>query len=254
MRLHRIVPVLLYRNGAIVRSQAFKRHYTLGDPLQQMQRYLQWDVDEIMYLDISPSNTGIPSLLSTLPELSRECFAPLAAGGNIHTLMDIEAYLHAGADRVVLGSEALDHPDFVNQAAGRFGTQAIIVSVDYRIESGRAVIYAHNGTLASDKDITAWIQELRERGAGEVLLHSIDRDGMGGGYDLDLISQLSQKTAVPLIACGGANCYTQFVEAVVHGASATAASNIFGFKEVAYQYAKEAMIAADVMVRQSQFP
>lgn len=252
MRLHRIIPVLLYLDGSIARSQQFSRHFRLGDPIQQLQRYIDWDIDEIVYLDISRSSNGMPSLLNQLPAISHNCFTPLAAGGNIHTLNDIETHLQAGADRIVLGSAAINRPDFVDEAANRFGSQAIIVSVDYSAQSsaGHAVL-SKNGTQKSNKEIVAWVSELHQRGAGEILLHSIDRDGMGGGYDLELISAISQQVLVPIIACGGASAYQHLVEAISHGASAVAASNIFSFKELAYQYAKEAMIGADHPVRDS---
>lgn len=250
MRLHRIIPVLLYRHASIVRSQQFSRHFRLGDSVQQLQRYMAWDVDEIVYLDIGKNRQGAPSLLQELPGISRNCFAPLAAGGNIHTLEDIENYLQAGADRVVLGSEALLRPDFVDEAAHRFGSQAIVVSVDYRVQADSTYsVWSGNGRLAGSKDIVAWIFELHSRGAGEILLHSIDRDGMGCGFDLSLISTISQEVSIPIIACGGANSPQHFVEAISHGASAAAASNIFGFKETAYQYVKEAMIGADLTIR-----
>lgn len=253
MRLHRIIPVLLYRDGHLVRSQQFSRHFKLGDPVQQLQRYMEWDVDEVVYLDIGKPHAHASSLLTELPSVSRNCFSPLAAGGHIHSLEDIEHHLQAGADRVVIGSEALLRPDFVDDAAHRFGSQAIVVSVDYRgkAESGYSV-WSGNGHTEGPKNIVAWISELHGRGAGEILLHSIERDGMGGGYDLALISAISQEVSVPIIACGGASSYQHFVEAISHGASAAAASNIFGFKEMAYQYVKEAMIGADLPVRPPQ--
>lgn len=254
MRLHRIIPVLLYRDGHIVRSQQFSRHYQIGDPHQQLRRYLEWDADEIVYLDVSPERTASRPLLIDLAQITDHCFAPVASGGGIHTLEDIERQLESGADRVVLGSVAVRDPAFVDLAAKHFGSQAIIISVDYRqIGENQRTVYASNGRVHTDKQMAHWIGELHQRGAGEILLHAIDRDGMGGGYDLSLISELSQKLSVPLIACGGASSYKHFTEAISHGASAVAASNIFCFKELAYEHAKEAMIAADLPVRQPQF-
>ena len=254
MCLHRIVPVLLYRAGHLVRSQQFLRHYHIGDPFQQLRRYLEWDVDEIIYLDISPHVNSDRPLLADLRELTERCFAPVAIGGGIHTLDDIERHLESGADRVVLGSAAVLDPSFVDAAANRFGSQAIIVSVDYRqgTDNQRAV-HIQNGRSITDRQIVDWVAELHDRGAGEILLHSIDRDGMGGGYDLALISELSQKLSARLIACGGASNYQHFTGAISHGASAVAASNIFCFKELAYEHAKEAMIGADLPVRRPQY-
>ena len=250
MRFHRIIPVLLYHDGAIVRSQQFARHFKIGDPYQQLKRYLDWDVDELVYLDIAPPAQVSKSLLSELPEITDHCFAPMATGGNIHTLEDIEHHLESGADRVVLGSEAALNPAFVDEAAERFGSQAIIVSVDYRLDAdNRRTVCYQNGRVSLPKDIIDWVSELHQRGAGEVLLHAIDRDGVGGGYDLPVISEIAQKVSVPIIACGGASNYQHFVEAISHGASAVAASNIFCFKELAYENVKEAMIGADQPVR-----
>lgn len=250
MRLHRIIPILLYRDGHTIRSQQFLRHYQIGDPFQQLRRYLAWDADEIVYLDISPRTASVRPLLADLPQIADHCFAPVATGGGIHTLDDIEQHLESGADRVVLGSMAVLDPCFVDAAAERFGSQAIIVSVDYRqTDDYQRTVCIHNGREATDKNLVKWVSELHQRGAGEILLHAIDRDGMGGGYDLALISELSQKLSVPLIACGGASTYQHFTEAVSHGASAVAASNIFCFKELAYEHAKEAMIGADLPVR-----
>lgn len=250
MRLHRIIPVLLYREGSIVRSQQFSHHYKIGDPYQQLKRYLTWDADEIVYLDVNPEANNSRPLLANLPKIFNDCFAPVATGGSIHTLGDIERHLESGADRVVLGGVAVRDPAFVDNAAKRYGSQAIIVSVDYR-QSGekQRTVCIRNGREPTDKQLVNWVDELHQRGAGEILLHAIDRDGMGGGYDLPLISELSQKLSVPLIVCGGASSYQHFTEAISHGASAVAASNIFCFKELAYEHAKEAMIAADQPVR-----
>lgn len=250
MRLHRIIPVLLYKNGHIVRSQQFSRHYQIGDPYQQFQRYLAWDVDEIIYLDISNDKVAAHPLIAELPRIINHCFAPLATGGCINTLDDIERLLEAGADRVVLGSIAVQNPDFVDAAAKKFGSQAIIISVDYQHKNKyRHTVYIRNGRESTNKQLLEWISELHQRGAGEILLHAIDRDGMGGGYDLPLISEVSQKLSIPLIACGGASDYQHLNEAISHGAAAVAASNLFYFKELAYEFAKEAMIDADLPVR-----
>ena len=250
MRLHRIIPVLLYRNGAIIRTQQFERYYSIGDPFQQIQRYMAWDVDEVVYLDIGDSSSCAISLLSCLPEISKLCFSPLAVGGNIHSIECVERHLEAGADRVVLGSEAIVRPNFVDEVAHKFGSQAIVVSVDYRhrLPGGDAVFHK-NGSSESKKNIISWVSELYQRGAGEILLSSIDRDGMGGGYDVELISQITQTVSVPIIACGGASLYQHIVEAIEHGASAVAAANIFGFKELAYQHAKDAVAGAGLPVR-----
>ena len=249
MRLHRVIPILLHCNGSIVRSYKFSNHYSIGDPHQQLERYLSWGVDEIIYLDISPNAKGFNRLIATCPTLFDSCFTPIATGGGIRTLNDIEQHLEFGSDRVVIGSMALQNPKFVEDAAKRFGSQAIIVSADYRVLMNKPRIFYRNGKYDAGILLYEWIVELQERGAGEIILNSIDRDGFGGGFDLNTISDLSQKLTIPLIACGGASSYEHFADAILHGASAVAASNIFNFKELAYQHAKEAMIGAGIFVR-----
>lgn len=215
-----------------------------------MDRYMQWDVDEVVYLDIGNPHKHHRTLLSQLPDISRDCFAPLATGGSIHSLNDIEKHLEAGSDRIVLGTAAIRNSQLVDEAAKRFGAQAIVVSVDYRQPvKGQYIVCHGNGLTTTDKQIVEWISELHQRGAGEILLHSMDRDGTASGYDLDLISTLSQRVAAPIVACGGAGDFRHFAEAISHGASAAAAANIFCFKELAYDRAKTAMVSADLPVR-----
>ena len=249
MRLHRIIPVLLFRNGVIVRSQIFQNHYIIGSATTQFDRYLEWNVDEIVYLDISPRNSPHASLVSILPSITRSCFTPLTIGGNIHTLKDIERCLESGADRVILGSAAISNPSFIDSAAKRFGSQAIVVSLDYRTYSKDYVVYSSNGKIRSEKTLLDWVSEIHQRGSSEILLHSIDRDGLGVGYDLTLLELITTKHSIPLIPCGGAGGYQHFSEAISHGATAVAASNIFGFKELAYINAKTSLIHDKLPVR-----
>jgi cyclase len=245
MRFHRIIPVLLYCNGYIVRSQQFSKYFRVGDPFLQLQRYIDWDPDEIIYLDITPKETYLRPLSKDLPLLTNGCFTPITTGGNIHCLEDIESQLESGADRVVLGSIAAKDPDFVDRAANLFGSQAIVISVDYKKDNyENDSVFINNGKICTNKNLINWVNELHSRGAGEILLHSIDRDGMGGGYDLNLLSKLTELKSLPLIICGGASSYLHFSEALSNGASAVAASNIFSFKELSYLYAKEAVISS----------
>jgi cyclase len=253
MRYHRVIPVLLFDDGAIYRTQQFARRYRLGDPFQQLARYKAWDVDEIIYIDmhVRPAER---SLLDLLPAIADRCFAPLAVGGGIRTLEDIHQRLEAGADRVVINSGAIDNPQFISDAAHRYGAQAVIISIDAKAHpEGIYEVVADSGRRQTGKKVEDWASEVTSRGAGEIFLNSIDCDGMGQGYDLHLIRKVASCVSVPLIACGGAGTFEHFASAIRDGgASSAAAANIFGFKELSYFSAKDALAAAGISVRPSE--
>jgi cyclase len=248
----RVIPVLLFDNGAVYRSQQFDRLYRLGDPLRQIERYKAWDVDEIIYLDMHRT-VGSVRLIDVLPEVSRNCFAPLAVGGGICTTDDIRLYLNAGADRVVVNTAAFETPGFITEAAHRFGEQAIIVSIDARrrVDGKHEVVVDRGrrptGVLAGD-----WAAQAASRGAGELFVNSIDRDGMGTGYDIELIRSVVDRVSIPVIACGGVGTFEHLAGGINDGgATSVAAANIFGFKELSYLRAKHAMLDAGNSVRPS---
>jgi imidazoleglycerol phosphate synthase cyclase subunit len=252
MPYHRVIPVLLYDNGAVFRSQQFTRHYRLGDPLQQLNRYKLWDVDEIVYVDMHrhPGGRGLNEFLR---DIALNCFAPLAVGGGIRTLDDIQHRLGAGADRVIINTAAIDDPSLLTKAAHRFGEQAIIVSIDAkRWQDGRYEVIAESGRRPTGRIVHEWAMEAAARGAGEIFLNSIDRDGMGLGYDIDLIRNITHRVSVPVIACGGVGAFEHLISGIRDGgASSVAAANIFCFKELSYLLAKDALSAAGIPVRPS---
>lgn len=252
MIYHRVIPVLLFDNGTIYRSQQFTRHYKLGDPFQQIERYKAWDVDEIIYLDMHRTGGG-RRLLDVLPDVSRDCFAPLAVGGGIRSIEDIHNHLEAGADRVVINTAAFDTPEFVTEAAHRYGAQAIIVSIDAKRRSdGSHEVIVDSGRRPTGKLVTDWAIEATSRGAGEIFVNSVDRDGMGTGYDVKLLNDVASRVSVPVIACGGVGAFEHLAAGIREGAAASvAAANIFGFKELSYFQAKNALLAADIPVRHS---
>ena len=250
MLYHRVIPVLLFDNGAIYRSQQFSRHYRLGDPLAQLERYKAWDVDEIVYLDMHRTANGT-RLLDVLPEVGRNCFAPLAVGGGIRSIEEIHRHLELGADRVVLNTAAVETPSFITEAAHRYGAQAIIVSIDARKHSdGRHEVVVDSGRRPTGLLACDWAADAAARGAGEILVNSIDRDGMGMGYDAELLRSISARVSIPVIACGGVGEFEHFAAGITKGGVASvAAANIFGFKELSYPLAKDALRAAGVSVR-----
>ena len=252
MSYTRVIPVLLFDDGAIWRSQEFSRHYRLGDPLMQLERYKVWDVDEIVYVDMHRTPGG-KRLLDFLPEIARNCFAPLATGGGIRTLEDIHDHLTLGADRVVINTAAFDSPAFISQASHRYGAQAIVVSIDARRRGGDYEVVVDSGRRPTGRKAEDWAREAASLGAGEIFINSIERDGMGQGYDTDLVRRVASAVHVPVIACGGVGNFDHFPAGVLQGgASAVAASNIFAFTELSYLEAKEGMARAGVKVRASR--
>jgi cyclase len=252
MSYHRVIPVLLFDNGAVYRSQQFARHYRLGDPLRQLERYKVWDVDEIIYLDMCRTPHG-RRLLEYLPAIGRNCFAPLAVGGGIKTLEDIHLHLEAGADRVVINTAAYDRPDFITEAAYRYGAQAIIVSIDAtRREDGSYEVAVDRGRRPTARLVGDWAAEAASRGAGEIFVNSINRDGMGAGYDTELLTAVTNRVSIPIIACGGVGTFEHLISGVRDGsADSVAAANIFAFKELSYTLAKDTLQQGGIPVRQN---
>jgi imidazoleglycerol phosphate synthase cyclase subunit len=253
MRFLRVIPVLLFDDGAIYRSQQFTRHYRLGNPLQQLDRYKAWDVDEVIYIDMHLRPNG-RRLLEFLPAIARNCFAPLAVGGGIRTLEDIHQRLDSGADRVIINTAAVTDPQFITEAAQRYGAQAIIVSIDALARhDGTYEVVVDSGRRPTGKSVAEWASEAAARGAGEIFLNSIDRDGMGQGYDVELMRAVASRISIPLIACGGVGTFEHLVAGIRDGgASSVAAANIFCFKELGYFAAKDALAAAGIPVRPSE--
>jgi N-acetyl sugar amidotransferase len=260
----RLIPVLLLKNGLIVRSQLFSVHQVIGNPMSTVQRFSSWNVDELVVLDISREDTGHDlrrddlqqqyageTTLDVLREIAKVCFMPLTFGGRIRTLADIEARLANGADKITLNTAALADRNLVTQAAQRFGSQCIVVSIDTRqTDRGGWEVFSHGGRTSTGLDPADWAREAEDLGAGEILLNSIDRDGSGLGYDLELIRHVTGRVGVPVVACGGVGEYGHFPAAIMQGgAAAAAAANIFHFFELSYPLAKRTCLEAGVPMR-----
>lgn len=251
----RLIPVLFLMDGFLVRSENFRIHQRLGNPIAQVDRYNAWDVDELIYIDITREAAygkqrtdlgGMGGAHPTTPEevialVAKHCFMPLTFGGGIRSIEHIERRLGLGADKITLNTQALQDPEFITSAARRFGSQAIIVSIDVIEHSdGRSEVFGKNGTWPTGRDPVEWAVEAERRGAGEILLNSVDRDGTARGYDLKLIRNVAQATTIPTIAVGGVGEYSDFGRAITDGgAAAAAAGNIFHFRELAYPLAKQ---------------
>jgi len=248
----RLIPVLLLKNGLLVRSQGFKRHQIMGHPIPQVDRYQSWEIDELVVIDISETARTY-EYLPLLKEISRRCFMPLSTGVGIRTLSDIHQRLNIGADKVIINSQAIMEPKFITEAVREFGSQAIVIEIDVKKhDDNRYEVFSHHGTRPTSLTPENWVIEIQERGAGEIFLKSIDRDGLGIGYDFELIQSVNHVVKVPLICCGGVGKETHFIEGLKKGkASALAAGNFFHFKELSYHWAKQILIKEDVMVRDS---
>ncbi|MCC6906274.1 MAG: imidazole glycerol phosphate synthase subunit HisF, partial [Anaerolineae bacterium] len=240
----RLIPVLLLQNGLLVRSEVFTIHQVIGNPIYEVQRFNEWNVDELVYLDISRDDRydlrredhklkGLSDPLDILDAVSKTCFMPLTWGGRIRTVEAMRERISRGADKIAINTGAFDTPSLITDGAKVFGSQAIVVSIDARRhEDNRHEVFVEGGTRATGVSPAEWAQQAEDRGAGEILLQSIDRDGTGQGYDTDLIHAVASAVRIPVVACSGVGRYEQYADGIRAGASAVAAANIWHFKEL----------------------
>ena len=257
----RLIPVLLLKNGLLVRSELFKIHQVIGNPIYEVQRYNEWNVDELIYLDISRDDhydlrrddhkvKGLSDPLGILEAVSKTCFMPLAWGGRIRSVEEMRQRFSRGADKITLNAAAVQTPELITGGAKVFGSQAIVVSIDVlRHPDGRTEVFIDGGRTATGLKPEKWAREVEHRGAGEILLQSIDRDGTGRGYDVELIHAVSSATTIPVIACSGVGRYEQYADGIRAGASAVAAANIWHFKEMSDRGGKRALAQAGIDIR-----
>ena len=258
---HRLIPVLLLQNGLLVRSELFRIHQVIGTPIYEVQRFNEWNVDELIYLDITRDNNydlrrddhkakGMADPLSILDAVSKTCFMPLTWGGRITSVVQMREIFRRGADKITLNTAAFRTPELITDAANRFGSQAVVVSIDVlRGADGTYEVRVDGGQTPTGLDPVSWAREVESRGAGEILLQNIERDGTGEGYDVDLIRAVATATTIPVIACSGVGMYSHYAEGIRAGASAVAAANIWHFKELSDRGGKRALAKAGVSVR-----
>lgn len=251
MYKRRLIPILFLKDGWMVRSQTFSVHQFIGDAVHHVRRMVQWDVDELIVLDIGDGemsfehdradyrNQPVETLIDFINLIAVECSIPLTFGGRVSTLDDIGLRILNGADKVAINTALADRPDLVTRAAHRFGSQAVVASVDYRMVDNDARVFVDRGRRDAGTDIVDWVRRAADLGAGEILLNAIDRDGTARGYDLETIDRVAKAVEIPVIACGGAGQQNHFLKCYQEtGASAVAAGNIFHFTENAYPNAK----------------
>jgi cyclase len=247
----RVIPCLDVKDGRVVKGVNFEGLRDAGDPVEQAIVYDKAGADELCFLDITASHENRGTLLDVVHRTAEVCFMPLTVGGGVRTLEDIRALLLAGADKVSINTAAVSRPEFVKEAAEKFGSQCIVAAIDAKgVGGGRYEIFTHGGRNATGIDAVAHAQKLVGFGAGEILLTSMDRDGVKSGYDLELTRAVSDAVQVPVIASGGVGKVQDLVDGVTKGhASAVLAASIFHFGEVSIAQAKAALAAAGLPTR-----
>ena len=250
----RIIPCLDVDKGRVVKGVQFVDIRDAGDPVEVARRYNEQGADEITFLDITASHEGRDTTLHTVERMAGEVFIPLTVGGGVRELQDIRNLLNAGADKVAINSAAIFNPEFVGEAAQRFGSQCIVVAIDAKQvshgEHPRWEIYTHGGRKPTGIDAIQWARNMTEFGAGEILLTSMDRDGTKNGFDLDLTSKVSDEVNVPVIASGGVGTLQHLADGIIRGkADAVLAASIFHFGEHSVPEAKQFMAKQGINVR-----
>jgi len=251
----RIIPCLDVDNGRVVKGVKFVDIRDAGDPVEVARRYDREGADEITFLDITATHDNRDTIVHVVEQVASEVFIPLTVGGGIKTLNDIRRMLNAGADKVGINSAAVFNPEFVSEAALRFGSQCIVVAIDAKKvsvlgEVDRWEIFTHGGRKATGIDAIAWAEKMVTYGAGEILLTSMDRDGTREGFDLLLTRAISVAVSVPVIASGGVGNLEHLAEGVITGkADAVLAASIFHFAEYTIQQAKEHMASRGIEMR-----
>lgn len=254
MLAKRIIPCLDVADGRVVKGVQFLGLRDAGDPVEIARRYDEEGADELVFLDIQASTDNRDTMLDVVTRTSEQVFMPLCVGGGIRTLEDIRRLLSAGADKVSINTPAIQDPDFVNQAASRFGSQCIVVAIDAKKQDdGTYIVKSHGGReggRATALEPLAWAREVVERGAGEILLTCMDADGTRDGYDIELTRAVAEAVSVPVIASGGAGNLEHLREALVEGkADAALAASIFHFREYTIQDARDYLAKHGVAVR-----
>ncbi|MDF1582054.1 MAG: imidazole glycerol phosphate synthase cyclase subunit [Methyloprofundus sp.] len=247
----RVIPTLLWRDFGLVKGVNFDSWRQVGTVLPVIKVFNARDVDEMILVHINASLASVAPDTESIELFSEECSMPLTVGGGLSGLEQVRALLYAGADKVSLNSYLYQNPALIDQVASHFGAQCLVASIDVKCNAqGQYQCFSHAGSIATGKEVVQWAKEVADRGAGEILLTSIDRDGTMQGYDLELITQVCQAVDIPVIASGGAGSYQDMIAAVQQaGASAVAAASIFHFTEMTPAGAKCALNDAGIPVR-----
>lgn len=261
MKKKRLIPVLLLKNGFLVQSKLFKRYQNLGNPVTSVKRLSDWAADELIYLDITRDSLydmhrhdlGHPNrdnIIDIISDAANECYMPVTIGGGIRNLKDIALRLANGADKVSINTRAFEEPFFIKKASKEFGSQCIVVSIDVKNTDAEYEVFVNGGQNPISLNPVDWAKRVEEYGAGEILLNSIDRDGSGTGYDIELLTSICAAVSIPVIACGGVGEWAHFAEALEKtNVDAVAAANIFQYTDQSVYLAKKYLFEQGYNVR-----
>lgn len=252
MLTKRIIPCLDVKDGRVVKGVSFVNLRDAGDPVEVAAIYDREGADELCFLDITASHENRKTIIDVVEQTAARVFMPVTVGGGVRTLDDIRALLNAGADKVSINTTAVQQPEFVREAAQRFGTQCIVVAIDAKRQeaSGQWQVYTHGGRKATGLDAVEWAQRMEGYGAGEILLTSMDQDGRQNGYDLALTAAVSARLSIPVIASGGVGTLEHLYDGLVQGkADAVLAASIFHYRTHTIQQAKTYLRERGVPVR-----
>lgn len=245
----RIIPCLDVDKGRVVKGVNFVGLVDAGDPIEQAKLYDAQGADELCFLDITASSDNRGILYDMVDHVANQCFMPFTVGGGVRSLADIRKLLLAGADKVAINSAAIAHPEFVREAAQKFGSQCIVVAIDAKLNHGKYEIFTHGGRNETGLDAVHWAQRMADYGAGELLVTSMDRDGTKDGYDLELIRKITADTRVPVIASGGVGELAHFAQGAAAGATGLLAASVFHFGKFTVQQVKESLCNEGIAVR-----
>ena len=245
----RIIPCLDVKDGRVVKGINFVGLRDAGDPVEVARRYNDEGADELTFLDITASHENRKTIVDVVRDVAKEVFIPLTVGGGIRTLDDIYSLLNVGCDKVSINSSAVKNPDFIDEASKRFGSSTIVVAVDVKFVDGDYYVFINGGRVKTDKKAIPWIKEVYQRGAGEILLTSMDTDGTKSGFDLKITREASKSVDIPIIASGGAGTMEHIRDAFKNGADASLAASIFHFREIEISKLKSYLIEEGIPVR-----
>jgi cyclase len=251
MLAKRVIPCLDVTDGRVVKGTKFLNLRDAGDPVECAKMYDRQGADELVFLDITASSDGRATMVSVVEKTAEQCFMPLTVGGGIRTVGDFQTMLRAGADKVSVNTSALQRPELITEAAKAFGSQCVVVAVDAKRDGpGKWRVYTHGGRKPTERDAIEWVREAARRGAGEILLTSMDADGTCGGYDLELTRAVSEAVEIPVIASGGAGNLGHLADVLESGkADAVLAASIFHFGTHTVAEAKEHLASRGIPVR-----
>ncbi len=249
MLAKRIIPCFDVANGRVVKGVNFVNLRDAGDPVQQAGVYNDERADELVFLDILASHENRGTIVDLARRVADEVFIPFTIGGGVREVEDFRTLLLAGADKCAINTAAVRNPNLISEAAWRFGAQCVVVAIDARREGDRWKVYLHGGRTRTDLDAVEWAVEAERRGAGEILLTSMDTDGTQDGYDLPLLRAVCEAVRIPVIASGGAGKLEHFYDAIAAGASAVLAASVFHYRQFTVGEVKRYLASRGVPVR-----